>query len=237
MIILFISCIFIFILCYCIVYFTTYNKKKIIISIEGNIGAGKTTLVSILKNSFNNIHVVDEPVEEWINVKDDKNILQYFYDDKCRWGYTFQNFAYITRLKNIIAALNNNNVILTDRTMETDRNVFGLLCYENKYITELEWKIYNHWHDFYKQYVNVPIYTIYLKTSPDICYDRIIKRGRKEEANIEKEYLIQLHEKHEEWINSLESKNVIVFNGDVNFKDDEKIISEYVHMIKNMLKS
>ena len=82
------------------------KKKPIIISIDGNIGSGKSTLINILKDEFRfdeNIIFLDEPVNEWLQINDGTtNILDYFYNDKKRWAYTFQNLAFITRSKLLI---------------------------------------------------------------------------------------------------------------------------------------
>ena len=58
--------------------------SKTIISIEGNIGVGKSTFINILKSTWDDCDIVNEPVNEWNNFTDsnDKNILQMFYEDK-----------------------------------------------------------------------------------------------------------------------------------------------------------
>ena len=63
-----------------------------LISIEGNIGTGKTTLINILKKKFTNkgsVIFVEEPLQQWLNLvdKDGSNILGKFYGDQERWSY------------------------------------------------------------------------------------------------------------------------------------------------------
>ena len=79
------------------------NNKPIIISVDGNIGSGKSTLIKILRNRMKDYIFVDEPVKEWTQVTDDnnKNLLAHFYENKERWAYTFQNYAFITRSRNL----------------------------------------------------------------------------------------------------------------------------------------
>ena len=103
----------------------------ITISIEGNIGVGKSSFIDILKNNFD-CEVVPEPVQMWLNIKDDntnKNILQTFYDDITRWGYTFQNVACITRMMTIEDTIRNTKkpYVFLDRSLGTDKNVFELM--------------------------------------------------------------------------------------------------------------
>ena len=85
---------------------------KIIISIEGNIGSGKSTLINLLKEKLNTVvYFVDEPVDEWNRIKmNNKNLIEHFYKDNEKYGYLFQNFAYITKLKNIYEASTNHHI-------------------------------------------------------------------------------------------------------------------------------
>ena len=86
------------------------KNNKIIISIEGNIGSGKSTFLKLMKENFkNNVKYIDEPVQDWLTVKtkDGKNLIENFYADKERYGYIFQNFAYITRIRRLYNAIMN----------------------------------------------------------------------------------------------------------------------------------
>ena len=167
----------------------------ITISIEGNIGVGKSSFIDILKNNFD-CEVVPEPVQMWLNIKDDntnKNILQTFYDDITRWGYTFQNVACITRMMSIEDTVRNTNkpYVFLDRSLGTDKNVFELMLYNNGNLNSLEHNIYNLWINFYDKYVrkNSIKKIIYLQSTPETCQQRIKIRGRQEEANIDIKYL------------------------------------------------
>ena len=59
---------------------------SLILSIEGNIGSGKSTIIEYLKNNYNSNDIIflPEPVNEWENIKDINNntILQKFYAEK-----------------------------------------------------------------------------------------------------------------------------------------------------------
>ena len=82
---------------YNIIYFiNNIMNKIIIISLDGNIGSGKSTLVNIIKRFRPEYCMLDEPVNEWNEIKDKDgvNLLENFYKDQQRWAYTFQNFAY-----------------------------------------------------------------------------------------------------------------------------------------------
>ena len=67
-----------------------------IISIEGNIGSGKSKFIQLFKKYLNDettfsdkFVFLSEPVDEWINTKNEnnENILEVFYKDRKRWSY------------------------------------------------------------------------------------------------------------------------------------------------------
>ena len=80
-----------------------------LISIEGNIGSGKSTLVDYLK-SLNSYIFVDEPVNEWLAIKDKdgSNALECFYNNQKENAFCFQILAYITRLKKLMENSSNS---------------------------------------------------------------------------------------------------------------------------------
>ncbi len=58
--------------------------KPIIISIDGNIGSGKSTLVKLLQNNLDStVTIIEEPVKLWQSIqnKSNENILDLFYKD------------------------------------------------------------------------------------------------------------------------------------------------------------
>ena len=77
----------------------TQSSPSIFIPIEGNIGSGKTTFTKILRAHLPyDFQLVPEPVDLWQKVGD-TNLLELMYKDPERWGYTFQSFAFFSRLK------------------------------------------------------------------------------------------------------------------------------------------
>ena len=184
--------------------------NPIIISLDGNIGAGKSTLLSEIRNRIHDIHLVDEPVGQWTSLKNNegKSLLELFYEDKRRYAYTFQNCAILTRLKNIKDAVENLDptlkhpqVILTERSVLTDKYVFAEMLRDEGYMDMLEWDLYDSWFNiFSKQYPVNGI--IYLSTSSTTSKDRIKIRNRHGEENIDLEYLNKLDQQHKKWIDN-----------------------------------
>jgi deoxyadenosine/deoxycytidine kinase len=182
--------------------------SPIIISLDGNIGAGKSTLLAEIRNRIHDIHLVDEPVGQWTSLKNNegKSLLELFYEDKRRYAYTFQNCAILTRLKNIKDAVESLDstvkhpqVILTERSVLTDKYVFAEMLRDAGYMDMLEWDLYDSWFNiFSKQYPVNGI--IYLSTSSTTSKDRIKIRNRHGEENIDLDYLDLLDRQHKKWI-------------------------------------
>jgi len=208
---------------------------KKIIAIEGNIGVGKSTFTNILKVNFNNSLIVSEPVDIWINIKDDSgnNILGLFYKDIKRWAYSFQNLAYVTRMIKISDAINSDKeVIFLDRSLGTDKNVFEKMLYDDKVLSDLEHKMYELWCNFYQKNIHSgEEYIIYLKCDPKTAFERIKKRGREEEKNITLEYLEKLHKYHELWLSHKD--NVLIIDCDREFETDIKYQENIVSYVKD----
>ena len=108
--------------------------------------------------------------------------------------------AYISRLALLRKAVKNPiiNVIITERSVETDRNVFAKMLYDTGDISQDEYQIYTLWFDEFL--TDVPLSgIIYINASPDVCLSRIEKRARAGET-IQADYIQRCHEYHEDWI-------------------------------------
>lgn len=221
-----------------------------IISIDGNIGSGKSTILTCLKFFFNNkkdIIFLDEPVSEWEKIKDKDNvtILEKFYNNQSKYSFAFQMMAYISRLSLLKDAIekNPNAIIITERCLNTDRYVFSKMLYDSGKLEDIEYQIYLKWFDNFNYLQNIHK-TIYLKTDPDICYKRINKRSREGESNISLEYLENCDKYHEDMINNILKENCLVINSNIDiFENKEtndlwlKSIEEFIYKndITNLL--
>lgn len=175
------------------------QTKSIIV--EGNIGAGKSTFLRRLQDSLH-VEIVYEPHHKWQNVGGE-NVLDYFYKDTQRWAYTFQTYAFVSRImaqeESAAKTLYPSQVL--ERSVYSDRYCFAKNAYELGFITSLEWNMYKEWWAWFVQhYTTKPAGFIYLKTTPDVAYERIQKRSRFEESSVSYEYIEKLHDKHEAWL-------------------------------------
>lgn len=181
-------------------------------SVEGNIGAGKSTFLSLIEKNLD-LDVIYEPTDKWQRKEKGDNLLDLFYSDTKRWAYTFQSYAFISRIQTQLEYYKthtDNGVYVYERSVYCDRYCFAKNCFELGLMTELEWHIYTEWFGWLVQaYTMRPHGFIYLKADPTICHERIEMRGRTEEKSIPLSYLTALHERHEEWL--IAQKEVMPF--------------------------
>lgn len=177
-------------------------KQQRCFIVEGNIGAGKSTFLKMLKR-YLNVQIVLEPHEKWQNIGDGHNLLEHFYCDPKRWAYTFQSYAFVSRVlsQQEHAKVNTHTVQILERSVFSDRYCFAKNAYELGYMNALEWKLYQEWFDWLLD-ANVvqPAGFIYMQVDPQVCYDRLRKRSRNEEATVSLDYIQRLADKHENWL-------------------------------------
>ena len=212
------------------------HPRSIIVSIDGNIGSGKSTNVDDLKQYFQNkgtedIIFVQEPVHEWESVVDANGtpILANFYKDQKQYAFRLQMLAYISRLALLRdVAKKGYKYIITERCVGTDRNVFSKMLYDKGDIAHDEYTIYNKWHDEFSK--DVPVSAIvYIRATPETCLSRVNIRAREGE-NIPIEYLEECHRYHEEWI---EGENVpkLCIDANTDFKQNPEYKDEILKKI------
>jgi deoxyadenosine/deoxycytidine kinase len=182
--------------------------QPILLTLDGNIGAGKSTLLTAIQTYLPSVTVIPEPVGEWLTMTNEhgESLLKLFYKDKKRWAYTFQNAAILTRLLDTQRILKEWKpmpgklpIIITERSVLTDRHVFADMLHRDGILDDLEWKLYLRWYEAYA--ANLPIKgIIHLNTSARTSSDRIRIRGREGEESIELSYLEQLDAQHDKWV-------------------------------------
>jgi len=202
------------------------------ISIEGNIGSGKSTFLKRIKESYlfgeiqrrlnRTVIFIPEPVDEWELIRDkqtNQSMIEKFYGNQKEYAFSFQMMAYITRLKILRDTIreNPNHILISERCLDTDRNIFAQMLYDDGLIKDVEFQIYTKWFEEFKPDINHNSH-IYVKTEPKLCYERIQERNRKGET-IPLEYLEKCHNYHQSWLKS--RVDVMELQGEKNFRDDE----------------
>ena len=223
----------------------------LVLSFDGNIGSGKSTLVEEARkrlfgqnskffwdHKFKNIVFLQEPVDIWKTIVDETGvtILEKFYEDQKTWSFAFQMMAYISRLSILKKTIkeNPNSLIITERCVHTDRNVFAKMLYDSKKINEIEYAIYLKWFDEFLE--ETPVHGIvYLDVTPETCFERIAKRAREGEA-IPLEYLKECERYHKDWISNLDySTTLFTLDGNPDSEKNPEIINLWIEQIEGFI--
>ncbi len=223
------------------------STKMMMFSIEGNIGSGKSTLLENLRTSLDEqcfeingvkkrICFVKEPVDIWDSIKDKdgNNMLTKYYRDQKKYAFSFQMMAYISRLSLLKQSIKENyDIIITERSMFTDKNVFAKMLYDDGTIEEVEYNIYKKWFDeFLTELPEINI--IYIKTNPKIAHERIKKRERIGEV-IPLDYLENCHTYHENWLANDKKKMVIDANTDKTLPENKNVYEKWLKDMKEYI--
>ncbi len=177
------------------------SGKKCLI-VEGNIGIGKSSFLKLITERLD-CQVVFEPHEKWQNIGKSGNLLQKFYEDTPRWAYTFQSYAFLSRVMQQEEQVlrSHHEHLVFERSVFSDLHCFAKNCFELGTMTELEWDLYQEWFSWLVgHHVIIPAGFIYLRGTPEVCMARLKQRNRHEEVGVPLSYLELLHQKHEDWL-------------------------------------
>ncbi len=166
-----------------------------IIGICGNIGAGKSTLIEILKKEKDYTPVY-EIVEE-------NPYLSDFYSNMRKWAFHSQLFFLIKRFDFLKRVKEDEGITLEDRTIEEDVEIFARNLYEMGYISPRDWETYTSLFKTFSDHLPQPRGFVYLKASLSTLSRHVQRRGRSFENGISKEYLSRLNDLYERWTKTL----------------------------------
>jgi len=175
--------------------------NKYFITIAGNIGVGKSTLVGLLSERLG-----WEPVFEAVN---ENPYLSDFYEDMQRWSFQSQVFFLSRRLQQHHTLLQHPNSIIQDRSVYEDAEIFARNLFEQGDMNERDWLSYM---DLYKTLtllLKPPDLVIYLNASVPTLRRRIAYRGRDYERNLADKYLERLNKLYDEWAHNFSLSPVL----------------------------
>ena len=171
-----------------------------IITIDGNIGCGKSTILNYL-HKYQKIAIDLEPVESW------NNYLSKFYDEKADI-FKFQVRIWLDRCW--VQEKSDKTIVLMERSPYFIKNTFIDVAFNTGMLTDTEYTTLKDLYQKTDSLWSCNTY-IYLRSTPEHCFRRIIKRNRSSEKNITIEYIQALHEKHEEtYLKAVENKINII---------------------------
>ena len=204
-------------------------KKINHIVISGNIGVGKTTLSEKISKKFN----WELQLEE---VKDNP-YLDDFYKSMKDWSFHLQIFFLNSRFNQIQKISESNNVVIQDRSIYEDYEVFTKTLYDSGVLMEREFNNYKRLYNTILKYINEPDLLIYLRNlNIDKIISNIDKRSRKFEKSIDKEYLKKLNIYYENWIKKHPQEKILTIDlSDDDFIEDPKFLKKIYSMIEKKI--
>ena len=177
----------IFIYTPCASVLVTFRKMPpLLIAVEGNIGAGKTTVLKELESRGHRVFY--ENLESW------KPLLDLFYETPERWSFALQvailQDMHVGGLK--ARVLENERLVFFERSPQSSK-IFTILSHARKYLTDIELNTY---HELFGCIGWKPDVTVFIDTPPELCQKRIEERNRPGEAAISLKYLEEIDTHH-----------------------------------------
>jgi len=195
-------------------------------------------------------------------------ILEKFYADQDKYSFSFQMMAYISRLKLLkdtfhqvkesqekLIKIRNQQmfinydeqdnyfeipkyVIITERSLFTDKMVFAKMLYDSGKIEHVNYQIYLNWFNTFAD--EFPINKIiYVKADPETCHQRIATRHRDGEDNIPITYLKSCNEYHDNMLDKKISecvcKDQLILDGNHNIYENENILKDWISLIEKFI--
>lgn len=176
------------------------------IAVAGNIGAGKTTLTTLLAKQFKwEAHfedVVDNPY------------LDDFYTQMERWSFNLQIYFLGSRYQQVLKIRESGKNVIQDRTIYEDAHIFAPNLHAMGLMTNRDFENYKRLFELMESLVQPPDLLIYLRSSIPNLVKQIHNRGRDYENTISIDYLSRLNERYEAWIDTYTQGKLLVFDVD-----------------------
>lgn len=196
------------------------------IAITGNIGAGKTTLATMLAEYYG-WEVLYEAV-------DGNPYLPPFYEDMEKWAFHLQIYFLNSRFEQVlkIKDLTKEKTIIQDRSIYEDAYIFARNLYESGKFNITDYNTYKSLFNTITQAITHPDLMVYLRADLPKLQKQISKRGRDFEKNIDPDYLISLNKLYEDFANLYtHGKLIIVDLNELNFVERKKDFEHIVEII------
>ncbi len=194
------------------------------IAIAGNIGSGKTTLTSKLAK-----HYGWQPELE--DVEKNPYLLD-FYENMKRWAFHLQVYFLNSRFLQVQNIRNSQVTTIQDRTIYEDAHIFAANLHKSGYISDRDYQTYLELFHSMIQLIQPPDLLIYLKADISKLVGQISKRGREYESAIRLDYLQNLNDHYNTWIEKYDSGKLLVI--DVNPLDFVKNPEDFSFIVEKI---
>ncbi len=176
------------------------------IAVAGNIGSGKTTLTGLLAKHFGwDPHYEDVDTNPYLNS---------FYEDMQRWSFNLQIYFLNSRFRQVVDIRNSGKTVIQDRTIYEDAYIFAPNLHTMNLMSTRDYENYRSLFDLMGTFILPPDLLIYLRASVPTLVSQIQKRGRDYENAIRLDYLKNLNEMYEDWIEGYKFGKLLIIDVD-----------------------
>ncbi len=206
------------------------TKRKLFISIAGNIGSGKSSLTRLLSEHFGWI-----PFYESV---DDNPYLPDFYGDMKRWSFHLQVYFLSNRFMNHKNILEMPESVVQDRSIYEDVEIFARNLHDMGNMDDRDYKNYRELFAIMVDYLKPPDLLIYLRANIETLLRQIKLRGRSYEQSIGRSYLELLNASYENWIRRYEATTgrlLIIESDDLDFVNNSGHLGDIISKVETAL--
>jgi len=194
------------------------------IAVSGNIASGKTTLAEKLAR-----HYKWTPLFEAV---DQNPYLEDFYKDMKRWAFQLQVYFLNSRFNQVKNVRELSGTVIQDRTIYEDAYIFAANLYNSELITDRDYHNYLDLFNSMLKFVEPPDLLIYLQADIPILVSQIQKRGRDYETLIQPDYLKNLNELYQQWIDQYILGKLLIINiNELDFVSNAQDFSSIIERI------
>lgn len=191
------------------------------ITIEGNIGAGKTTLAHLLTKHFNARLILEQ--------FDDNPFLPKFYENKEQYAFPLELFFMAERYKQLKDLLQTKD--LFHQLTISDYLFTKSLLFAKVNLPEQEFLLYQKLFDIINPHLVQPDLLIYLHAPVKKLKENIKKRNRSYEQSIDPEYLMSLQETYTQYIKQHNIKTLFIDASDADFLNNEAHLQTVINAL------
>ena len=192
------------------------------ITIEGNIGAGKTTLAHLLAKHFNARLILEEFA--------DNPFLTKFYENQAQYAFPLELFFMAERYKQQKEHIQQKDMF--QNLTISDYLFTKCLLFAKVTLSDDEFRLYQRLFEIISQQLIQPDILIYLHSSVQKLQQNIRKRNRPYEQNIPDKYLFNLQETYTNYIRQHNIKTLFVDAGNADFLGNEKHLQTIIDALE-----
>jgi len=193
-------------------------------AIAGNIGAGKSSLTTLLAKHFK--------WKAYYESVDDNPYLSDFYEDMRRWSFNLQVYFLSSRFRSQKEILNTRESFVQDRTIYEDVEIFAKNLYQMGLMSKRDYENYSNLFHEMVEFLSPPDLLLYLRADVPTLVRQIQNRGRDYESTIRIEYLERLNNLYEEWIDRYPYEKLIIDTDHLDFVNEKEDLGKIIEMIE-----